>query len=46
VKLLQKGKASFELSALIQELDRYVLQVIYEISYLRRASWTPQCCLN
>ena len=36
VQLLQKAKASFELPALIQKLDRYSLLVIDDISYVRR----------
>ncbi len=37
VQLLQKAKASYELPALIQKLDRYSLLVIYDISYVRRS---------
>ena len=37
VQLLQKAKASFELPALIQKLDRYALLVIDDISYVRRS---------
>jgi len=37
VQLLQKAKASFELPALIQKLDRYSLLVIDDISYVRRS---------
>jgi len=36
VQLLQKAKASYELPALIQNLDRYSLLVIDDISYVRR----------
>ena len=37
VQLMQKAKASFELPALIQKLDRYALLVIDDISYVRRS---------
>ena len=37
VQLLQKAKASYELPALIQKLDRYSLLVIDDISYVRRS---------
>jgi hypothetical protein len=37
VQLLQKAKASYELPALIQKLDRYALLVIDDISYVRRS---------
>ena len=36
VQLLQKAKASYELPAVIQKLDRYSLLVIDDISYVRR----------
>jgi DNA replication protein DnaC len=36
VQLLQKAKASYELAAVIQKLDRYSLLVIDDISYVRR----------
>jgi DNA replication protein DnaC len=37
VQLLQKAKASYELPALIQKLDRYALLVIDDTSYVRRS---------
>ena len=37
VQLLQKAKASYELPAVIQKLDRYSLLVIDDISYVRRS---------
>jgi DNA replication protein DnaC len=37
VQLLQKAKASYELPALIQKLDRYSLLLIDGISYVRRS---------
>jgi len=37
VQLLQKAKASHELPAMIQKLDRYSLLVIDDISYVRRS---------
>jgi len=37
VQLLQKAKASYELPAMIQKLDRYALLVIDDISYVRRS---------
>ena len=37
VQLLQKAKASYELPAMIQKLDRYSLLVIDDISYVRRS---------
>ena len=36
MQLLQKAKASYELPAVIQKLDRYSLLVIDDISYVRR----------
>ncbi|MCX5937776.1 MAG: ATP-binding protein [Cyanobium sp. LacPavin_0920_WC12_MAG_62_9] len=37
VQLLQKAKASYELAAMIQKLDRYSLLVIDDINYVRRS---------
>ena len=37
VQLLQKAKASYELPAVLQRLDRYALLVIDDISYVRRS---------
>ena len=37
VQLLQKAKASYELPAMLQRLDRYALLVIDDISYVRRS---------
>ncbi len=37
VQQMQKAKASFELPALIQKLDRYTLLVINDLSYMRRS---------
>ena len=36
VQLLQKAKAAYDLPAMLQKLDRYVLLVIDDISYVRR----------
>jgi DNA replication protein DnaC len=46
VQLLQKAKASFELQALIQKLDRYSLLAIDDISYVRRSELEPRSCLS
>jgi DNA replication protein DnaC len=37
VQLLQKAKASYDLPAMIQKLDRYALLVIDDIGYVRRS---------
>lgn len=37
VQLLQKGKAVYELPAMLQKLDRFGLLVIDDISYVRRS---------